>query len=92
MKAIIKGFLNGSSVFLLLLALGCGEINKEKYVAGDDPGEVNHANPLHEKGDETGDGFTREAQDGTNDAEVGPTPGPDSTSTDSTSVRVYLGE
>lgn len=92
MKTIIKGLLNWTSVFLLLLVLGCGKINKEKYITGDDPGEVNRANPLHEKGDETGDGFTREAQDGSHDAEVGPTPGADSTNTDSTSIRVYLGK
>ncbi|MBD0257702.1 MAG: hypothetical protein ICV83_18470 [Cytophagales bacterium] len=78
--------------FLLFLTLGCGQVNKEKYVAGDDPGDVNHANPVHEKGDETGDGFTREAQDGTNDAEVGPTPGTDSIRSDSATPNVILGQ
>ena len=92
MKAIVKGFLRWTAVFLLLLVLGCGQVNEERYVAGDDPGEANHANPVHEKGDETGDGFTREAQDGTDGAEVGPSPAPDSIRTDSASIRVHLGQ
>jgi hypothetical protein len=92
MIALVKQILNGTLVFVLLLGLGCGKVNKEQYITGDDPGEVNRANPLHEKQDETGDGFTREARDGTNGAEVGPTPGADTTNTDSTSVRVHLGE
>jgi hypothetical protein len=87
----MKAFLHFISVLLLLLVPGCGQVNKEKYITGDDPGEANRANPLHEKGDQTGDGFTREAADGTGGAEVGSTPGPDSTNTDSTSVRARLG-
>jgi hypothetical protein len=54
---IMKAFLNPASILLLLLMLGCGQVNKEKYITGVDPGEVNRANPLHEKGDETGNGF-----------------------------------
>lgn len=87
----MKAFLNWTSILLLLLMLGCGQVNKERYVTGDDPGEVNRANPVREKGDETGDGFTREAADGTDGAEVGPSPAPDSIRTDSASVRVRLG-
>lgn len=87
----MKALLHSTSILLLLLMLGCGQVNKEKYITGDDPGEVNRANPVREKGDQTGDGFTRETADGTGGAEVGPTPGPDSTNTDSTSVRARLG-
>ncbi len=91
MSVFLKGLLNWTMVFLLFLVVGCGKVNKEKYITGDDPGEVNRANSIHEKQDETGDGFTREAQDGSSGAEVGPSPGADTTNTDSTSIKPRMG-
>ncbi len=68
-------------VAVLGMTFACGNVE-----TGDDPGETNREDPKTEKQDETGDGFTREHEDGSGDAEVGPSPGADTTNTDSTHV------
>jgi len=70
---------------LLWFAVGCGG---DESRTGEDAGEVNHENPVQEKQDETGDGFTRQKNNGAGDAEEGGEPGPgaDTTNTDSTQV------
>ncbi len=85
MKNMIRGLL--AAQIVLLAACGTGDRNK----TGADPGETNYENPIQEKRDETGDGFTREHEDGTSGAEVGPSPGVDSTTTDSTSIKPRMG-
>lgn len=81
MKSIVRYGYKFLLVAVLGLTFACGNVE-----TGDDSGETNREDPKTEKQDETGDGFTREAEDGSQDAEVGPSPGADRTNTDSTHV------
>ncbi len=89
MESLTKKVSKGILMAMLVLPVACDM--KEEHIMGNDPGAVNREDPTIENRDETGDGFTREYEDGTAGAEVGPSPGADSTNTDSTSLLPRMG-